>query len=292
MISRIAVIGLGLMGGSLALALKRAWPGLEVIGYARRPELAARALELGAVDRGELKLASAVEGAEVVIIAVPVLTVQEVLRELASLLSPGCIVTDTASTKARVMSWAEEYLPATASFIGGHPMTGKELAGIEAAEAGLFQGCTYCLCPASSATPEAVQQMTELVEVVGARPILIEPDQHDRLVAGISHLPALISVALVAATSQSPSWPDMARLASTGYRDLTRLASSSPRMNRDILLTNQAAIFHWLGEFIRELNELRRLIAESGEGLEEALARAQAARQAWLAGRGAGLESR
>lgn len=285
----IAIIGLGLIGGSMGLALREAgWEGLELVGYARRPEAASQALRLGLVDRAESNLAAAVEKADLAIIATPPAAVREILAQIAPHLPGRCVVSDTASTKAQILEWAAQHLPPTVSFVGGHPMAGRELWGMGAAQASLFHDCTYCLVPAPNATAEAVQLVMKVVEKIGARPCLIGAEEHDRLVAGISHLPLLLSAALVATTTESGSWPQMAKLAATGYRDLTRLASGNPEMSRDICLTNQAAITEWVDRFIGELSEFRRLAAEGGGELEGAFARARQAREDWLRGARAG----
>lgn len=287
---RIAIIGLGLIGGSVGLALRRAEAGFEVVGFARRPEAASRALEIGAVDRTEGSLISAVKDAELVLIATPAMAMKEILAEIGGSLREGSIVTDTASTKAEVMDWAEVTLPPSVSFIGGHPLAGKETSGIEAADGGLFQGCTYCLIAGRGAAKEARDTVAGLVRQIGANPLFIDASEHDGLVAGISHLPLLISVALITATTKSPSWPEMARLAASGFRDLTRLASGDPRMSRDICLTNREPILHWIDDYIEEMRALRRLVSEGGvkggagesEKLEEAFMRAREEREGWL----------
>src|SRR4030042_6677786 len=144
----IAIIGLGRIGGSLGLALKRAGLNhVEVAGYARNPDVAARAVRIGAVDRTGDGIAAAVDGADMVILATPTLAMREIMQQMAPHLKAGCSVTDTASTKVKVMEWAESYLPSTASFVGGHPMAGREHAGINFAEVDLFGGCRYCLVP-------------------------------------------------------------------------------------------------------------------------------------------------
>ena len=148
-------------------------------------------------------------------------------------------------------------------------------------DADLFLGCTYCLVPGPGATNEAIDTLEDLVKKVGAKPLFIEASEHDSLVAAISHLPIIISSALVSMTTRSPSWPEMAKLAATGFRDLTRLASGSPEMSRDICLTNKEPILRWLDEYIQELEGFRRLVS-SDEGLEEAFIRAREARQGWL----------
>jgi len=280
---RIAIIGLGLIGGSIGLSLKQAnWRKAEIIGYARRRETASLARKSGAIDKVELDLPKAVKGADIIILATPVLTIKNVFERIASELSEGSIVTDTASTKLQVIRWAKDVLPARTNFIGGHPMAGKEIQGIKAADVDLFRKCTYCLTPLPQAKPAAVKTVKDMVKALGAVPLVIDAEEHDRLVAGISHLPLVLSAALVLATTKNPSWPKMSLLAASGYRDLTRLASGNPEVSADICLSNQAAIVSWIDTFIDELQKLRKLVADGSKEIEKALAVANEARQKWL----------
>jgi len=280
---RIAIIGLGLIGGSIGLALKQAnWWGAEVIGYVRRQEMGSLALKLGAVDKVESNLRDVVRGAEIVIIATPVMTIKDIFVQIAPDLPRGSIVTDTASTKMQVLRWAEELLPSRINFVGGHPMAGKEIPGIRAAKADLFRNCTYCLTQLPHTKPAALQTVKDMVEGFGAVPLVIGAQEHDRLVAGISHLPLLLSVALVAVTTKDSSWQQMSHLAASGYRDLTRLASGSPEVNAHICLSNQDAVVAWIDAFSEELQRLRRLVAGGSHEIEQALTLANEARQKWL----------
>lgn len=280
---RIAIIGLGLIGGSIGLALKQInEPGWEIVGYVRRSEVAPVALKLGVVDRVEMNLECAVKEADLVIIATPVLTIREILSRIAHCLSPGCTITDTASTKLEVMKWAEDLLPPRVDFVGGHPMAGKETYGIQVAEAELFQRCIYCLTPADKTSPQAIEKVENIVRKLGATPFLVDAQEHDNLVAGISHLPMLLSAALVSATSRDASWDKLSTLAASGYHDLTRLASGNPEVNAHICLSNKQAIIHWIDEFTRELARYRQLVDVGGKQLEEALAEANRARREWL----------
>ncbi len=284
---RIAIIGLGLIGGSLALALKKSTAGkMEIVGFSRSAKTIAAARRRGAIDRAAKNLASAVSGADMVVIATPVMVTKEVLASISEHLSPRCVITDTGSTKVQVMKWAGEYLSPKISFIGGHPMAGKETSGINEAEADLFQGCVYCLTPSSCATPQAVRKLKKLVESIGAKPFFIDAETHDNLVAGVSHLPMLLSAAFVTTTMKSRLWPEMAKLAAGGYRDLSRLASGNPEMNRDICLTNRERIVDWLDRYIEVLKGYRDLVADESEELSEMLAQAREARENWLRGQG------
>jgi len=279
----VTIIGLGLIGGSIGLALRQGKkPGWEIIGYSRRQETVADALSLGAIGRGATSLKDAVRQADFVIIATPVLTVKEIFSEIAPHLPSACVVTDTASTKVQVMKWAEEILPSMVDFIGGHPMAGRETYGIQAAEAKLFRGCTYCLTSSEKASPKSIDTVTGMVKKLGAIPFFIDAQEHDNLVAGISHLPMLLSAALVSLTTKNPSWSKMSKLATSGYYDLSRLASGSPEVNAHICLSNKETIVSWLGKFSQELERYRHLVVGGDKRLEQAFAEANKARQEWL----------
>jgi len=279
----VTIIGLGLIGGSIGLALRQGKkPGWEIVGCSRRQETVANALSSGAIERGETSLKDAVKQADFVIIATPVLTVKEIFSEIAPHLPSACIVTDTASTKVQVMKWAEEILPPTVDFIGGHPMAGKETYGIQAAEAELFRGCTYCLTSSEKASPKSIDKVTSMIKKLGAIPFFIDAQEHDNLVAGISHLPMLLSAALVSLTTKNPSWSKMSKLAASGYHDLSRLASGNPEVNAHICLSNQEAIVNWIDKFSQELERYRQLVAKGDERLEQTLTEANKARQEWL----------
>lgn len=281
---RITIVGLGLIGGSLGLALKAArLKNVEIVGHDRDAEVAARARKRGAIDQSEWNLISAVRTADMVIIATPVQGVREVFTQVAQHLPQGCIVTDTASTKAEVMAWAEEILPEHVSFVGGHPMAGKETTGIDAAEATLFQNCMYCLMPSARATQGAIDSCLGLARTAGATPYFVDAHEHDGFAAAISHLPLVISAALVSTVASSPSWREVARLASSGFRDVSRLASGDEEMSRDICLTNRESVVHWIDRFVQAMLHYRRLVAEEPERLGQEFRASREARDRWLA---------
>lgn len=289
---RISIIGLGLIGASLGMALRSANPKesplgeLEIVGYDPNSRALKDARGRLAIDREARSLAEAVREAQIVIIATPVQAIREIFSELAGILPGNVIVTDTASTKAEVCAWAKELLPATISFIGGHPMAGKEQSGALAADPDLFRGAIYCLTPNANARQGAVDVIDALVNIAGAKPYYIDPTEHDAYVAGISHLPFLLSTLLVAATSRSPAWKEMAPLASSGFRDISRLASGDPEMHRDICLTNRDAIIRWLNTSITLLDEIRADLERSdGEAIDRLFQQAKTVRDEWLAQR-------
>ena len=279
----ITIIGLGLIGGSIGLALKNTAPAdWEITGYDRNPRTLRKALVQGAIDKEQRILQIAVADADIVIIATPVMSIRNIMSEIGSHLSPGCIVSDTGSTKTFVMQWAEQYLPNTISFIGGHPMAGKEQRGIEASDANLFRGRTYCLTRGPQSNPTTVRKMLTIIKQIGAKPYLLDAPQHDWLVAGISHMPHLVSRAIMATTTESPSWPAMSKLAATGYKDITRLASGDARMMSDICRTNGENIHIWIEDFISLLRKYCVEIEENDITLEETFSRVKGTRENWL----------
>lgn len=283
---RVAIVGLGLMGASLAMDLIRQELCREVRGIARRTTTVLDAFFSGAVDLATNDLDTGVTGADIVILATPVRTIVDMLDELGPHLWPGTLVMDMGSTKAEICT-ALDRLPPGIQPIGGHPMTGKETAGFEAAELNLYQGATWVLTPLPRTTPEAVCLATELVEAVGARPVVLPPERHDRLVAAISHLPFLAASALVHATAQvGAEDPTVWELAAGGFRDTSRVAASDTRMFLDILMTNQPAVLAQLDTYLEQLTELRRLLQGRDEvALQAKLAISQTARAGWKARR-------
>ena len=289
---RVLIVGLGLIGGSIGLALRR-WSAertidgrkpLEVMGFDPSLDQQRMAEKRGAIDRGVWDLAKAAQEADVVVLATPVNAMPEVMRDLAPHLRDGTVVTDTGSTKAQVLAWARETLPSTVHFVGGHPMAGKTQS-IEGAEADLFAGATWCIAPSVTASDEAVRTVLGLVAAAGAEPYFIDPEEHDAYVAGVSHLPFVLSATLMNAVSRDPSWRDMKTLTAGGFRDTSRLAAGSPAMHRDILLTNQASVVRWIDAFSAVLADVRRMLTQGDESaaaaLDTFLGEARDARAEW-----------
>ena len=287
---RVTIVGLGLIGTSLGLALRQTKTlRAEIVGHDAEPSHAARAQRRGAVSKTSYNLLDAVDGARLVILAVPVMAIREILDLIAPHLVPGCVVTDTGSTKAEVLNWAEATLAGRdISFVGGHPMAGKEESGPDAADPELFKGAAYAVCPAPSASEEATRAIVTMIEAVGAVPYFVNATEHDSYVAAVSHLPFLLSTALVASTTKSPAWREMSRLAATGYRDISRLAAGDPIMHRDICVTNSVGVVHWIDEFTKQLQAMRQWIQEDHDALELTLINAWEARARWLAGQDSG----
>jgi prephenate dehydrogenase len=276
---KIAVLGLGLIGGSLGMALQQTGIARQIAGYDSNPDATHRALARGAITHMCITVEEAVQQADMVVLATPILAMPELLERIAPALKPGVLVTDTASTKAQILKWASSLLPANVVFVGGHPMAGREHTGIEAAEVGLFEGCAYCLIPAVHTSSEGIAQLSEIVMRLGAHPLVLDAERHDRLVAGISHLPFVLSSALVQVLGKGEDWPEMTRLAAGGFRDMSRLAAGSPGMYRDICLTNKEAILGWLDAMAWQIEHVRSIIAMSDDDLEQYFAQAKHIRE-------------
>ena len=281
---RIAIIGLGLIGGSIGLALKQAGlTNIEIAGTARTRDTVSRAKKLGAIDVETRTPGEAAKGARMVIIASPVMTARGIFEEIAPVLAPDAVVTDAGSTKADIARWAKELLPETAHYVGGHPMAGKETQGILAADPALFRDKVWVICPSMNAGEHAISAVVGLAQACGAEPVFMDAAEHDSYVAAVSHLPLVLASALFSVAFASAAWPELAQLASSGFRDTTRLASGSPEMAHDIMLSNKENVVHWLDRFIEELRRFRELVA-SGESkpVFEAFTRAQLERDNYL----------
>ena len=269
---RIAILGTGLIGASIGLRLKAAHgENTEVVGYDRFRDHAQAAERAKAVDRIVRDPREAVRGAGLVIIAVPILAIREVMEEIAHDLEPGAIVTDTGSTKAEVMRWARELLPANVSFIGGHPMAGKTDAGPGSAEATLFEKARWAIVPTTEATEDAIDVVAGLAHMMGAQPMFMDAEEHDAYVAAISHLPLMAATALFRLVRDSEAWPELSELAAGGFKDSTRVAATDPAMAHDIALTNRTQIIHWLERYREELRSLQLQVADTED--EQALYR-------------------
>jgi prephenate dehydrogenase len=277
--ARVAIVGLGLMGGSLAGALRGKCRA--VIGVARRAESIELARAQGLIDQGTTDLTSGVRAngrhphADAVVLATPVRVILRLLDELGPLLPEGCLLMDLGSTKAQIVARMAE-LPAHVQPLGGHPMCGKEVSGVAAADPALYEGRTFVLTPLPRTSPAAMELGHALVEAVGAHVLVLDPQRHDRLVAAISHLPYLLASGLVGTAERAATVDPMVwEVASSGFRDASRLAASDVTMMLDILLTNREAVLQTLeacGAQLRDLSQ--RLEAGDEEGLRHALAAA------------------
>ena len=269
----VAIVGLGLMGGSLAMALHGKCARL--VGVVRTEETAQAALKACVVD-AVCSMGGAAPEADLVVLATPVRHIIAAIPTVAALMKPGAVLMDLGSTKADVVRAMDDIPPASGvAAVGGHPMCGKEVGGLENADAQLFRGATFVLTPTLRTTQEGLALAREVVAAVGAREVMLEPEQHDRAVAVISHLPYLLASALVQAEAQaSEREPVTGRLASSGFRDTSRLAGSQTEMMLDILLTNRKGIELALDLFEEQLGRARDLL-DDPDGLKEWVIEAQ-----------------
>ena len=265
----VAVVGLGLMGASFALALKQGRTDTVLVGSDPDPAVVHKALDRGVVATANTDL-SVVAMADVIVVAAPIGALRTVFAQLGAL-SHGVPLTDMASTKATVMEWAAaEGL----DLVGGHPMCGKEASGIDAADASMFQGAPWVLT-------RDEPRVTELVEAVGARPVVMDPVTHDRLVSGVSHAAFMLSVGYVLALSRRSDWPDASRLAAGGFRDMSRLSAGDPDMYAWVARTNRQHLLDMLDEISKELTRLYRHLDADDPRLIELFEEARQVRERW-----------
>lgn len=268
----VAVVGLGLMGSSFAMAAHKAKPELTIVGFDYDAAVARKAMDRGIASGAGTDL-GIIDLADVVVVAVPILAMREVFASLRSHVA-GKVVTDMASTKVAVMEWAAA---AGIDLIGGHPMCGREAAGIDAADEELFQGAPWIL---TRADPTAVG----LVEAVGAHPLVMDAATHDRLVAGVSHAALLLSVGYVLALSGRADWPEASKVAATGYRDMSRLAGGDPVLAAGISRTNRENLLDLLDGIDKSLARLRRHLEADDPRLIELFEEARLVRERWAKG--------
>jgi prephenate dehydrogenase len=288
--NRVAILGTGLIGSSVGLAIKSARPQTQVVGYDASGDNLRRAQSVKAIDR-RASLRDALADADLVIISTPVGAMKALFEEMAPLLPVHALVMDTGSTKATVLQWAADLLPNGVRFIGGHPMAGKTETGPDAADAKLFQGAVWCLAPLSSAPRDAIDDAVRLVESLGGAPYFVDPDEHDGLVASVSHLPYLMSAALIGHLGRERSWRESASLAAGGFAYATHLTDSDPQMFADIMRTNRDNVVRRLDLYIAELETLRDAIAQDSPALADQFEQARTLHKDWLAGRAQGTVS-
>ena len=285
--TQVAILGTGLIGSSLGLALKAFKEPPDVVGFDLSGDNRRAASSQKAVDRATGNLAETVRDADLIVVSTPVRAMEPLFREIGLLAKDGALVTDTGSTKEQVLGWAERLLPSRLQFVGGHPMAGKVTAGPYEAEATLFQNATYCLCPLPRTDRWAVDKMVKLVESLGTSHYFVDAHEHDGLVAAVSHLPYLVSVAIVNAVAAERSWRESATLAAGGFATASHLSESDPQMFADILMTNRDSVLRQIDHFAEQLSTLRGAVERGDEGIKRLLGHAQLRHREWLSGRAA-----
>lgn len=286
MLNRLVVCGVGLIGGSFALALKSANAVKEVVGLGRTRAPLDEALRLGVIDRIASDWSDALRGADLVLLGMPVGQMAPVMAAMAPFLEPGTLVTDGGSTKSDVVAAARVALgQSLPQFIPGHPIAGAEKSGVAAARVDLYRNRRVVLTPLPENSPADVARVRAAWECCGAQVSELSPVEHDRVFAAVSHLPHLLAFALVHDLAVRPNSEQLFGFAAGGFRDFTRIASSHPEMWRDICLANRAALLGELDAFMAELLRTRVLLASGdGAGLEAMFSTARDRRDAWLDG--------
>lgn len=278
--TRIAIVGLGLIGGSFGLGVKaKDDSGIEVIGFDRDERVSEMARKRGAIDSIASSMTVAARSADLIVVATPPTVVREVFVEIAPALTDKSIVTDVASTKVCIMEWASNILPSEVSFIGGHPMAGKTSHGIQNAEASLFRNRPYVVIPDSDANQSSVESIIDFIGLLGAKEYFMTADEHDHYVAATSHLLISVSTALFTLLHTNESWKELADVAGPAYYDLTRLALGDPGMSTDISITNRKQIQSWIDRYIQELVRFRDLYDQPRDQISAFFARLPATNQ-------------
>ena len=270
LIKRLAIIGVGLIGGSLALALRAKGAVGEVVGVGRGEANLRRGVELGVIDRYSLDPRVGVEGADMVFLATPVCAITGMVGGIAPFLSTGAIVTDGGSVKEEIVAACEPLMRPETFFVGGHPIAGTEHSGVEAAFATLYENRRCILTPTDRTDPSALSDVARMWATAGSEVVLMDVHKHDRVLAAISHLPHMVAYSLVNAVGGYDRFDEnILRYSAGGFRDFTRIASSDPVMWRDIALMNREAILEMMDFFAGSLSDLRRLVNErDSNGLE------------------------
>lgn len=273
---RFSVIGVGLIGGSLGYVLKKAYPRAEIIGFGRSLENLKSALKKKAITRIGSSLAD-VAGSDVVFICTPVGKVAETARAIKKFVSPNTIVTDVGSTKSNIVSACEKVLASRCHFIGGHPMAGSEQHGVDAARIDLFENTAYILTPTKQTDATAYERLYDVLKNTGASIYVLDPKEHDRIVASVSHLPHIAAAALVNGAVSSPGKGSGNLIfAAGGFRDTTRIAASKPEIWVDICMDNKKAILELVGDYEKEIKQFKKAItAEDRPGLRKLFAAAR-----------------
>lgn len=280
----IAIVGVGLIGGSLGMAARRKGIARHVIGIGRSEQRLMRAKILGAIDEYSLDMAQGAAEADLVVLCTPVALVAPTLEIMAPSLKTGAIVTDAGSTKHEIVEQAEKLMPEGTTFLGGHPMAGSEQTGVDAARADLFMGATYVLTPGKDTDFQALARMSAFAGALGARVEVMSPPEHDEAVAVISHLPHAIAAALMQLAEESQRHTSKTfQLAAGSFKDLTRIADSSPELWRDICMTNADSLSAAITALQDTLDSLKSVLQARDEAaIERFFEQARQIRQTYL----------
>ncbi len=278
---KVTIIGVGLIGGSLGLALKEKKPNFKIAGIDKQA-IIEKAITRGAIDEGTVNLEEGIKEADVVILATPVKIILDLLPQINPFLKKECLVTDTGSTKQKIVQKANKVLSEDIFFIGGHPMAGSEKCGIESADPCLFHNKTYILTPAPKSNLRALEKMSLLIQMIGAKELILDPLEHDRIVSAVSHLPQIIAVSLINAIGELAlrgNNNNYFKAVGEGFKDMTRITSSSYKMWEDICETNQENILEMIQEFRNYLGILEDKLKNNPSRLKEEFQKAKILRK-------------
>jgi prephenate dehydrogenase len=283
MFNQLGVVGTGLMGGSFALALKRAGLVRRVIGYSKSPSTTERAKKLGVIDDAAESALLAVSGSDIVLIAVPVAATETTFKAIRHLVEPGCLFMDVGSTKRDVVDAARRVLKErVSSFVPAHPIAGKEAGGVQHADAALYQGRQVILTPLAQTDAALVQKAVDVWSALGCQVLKMTPDDHDAAFAAVSHLPHLLAFAYFNAVARQPAGNDYLTLAGPGFRDFTRIAASDAAVWRDILMANREEVLKQSLRFRHTLDAIEHVMRSgNGEALEDLIKLAADGRAQW-----------
>lgn len=283
MFNQLGVIGCGLMGGSFALALKRAGLVKRVIGYSKSPSTTEKARKLGVIDMAAESALLAVSGSDIVLIAVPVSATEATFKAIRHLVEPGVLFMDVGSTKRDVIDAARRVLKErVASFVPAHPIAGKEVAGIGHADANLYANRQVILTPITQTNADLVQKATDVWAAIGSQVLRMTPENHDAAFAAVSHLPHMLAFAYFNSVARQPAGRDYLSLAGPGFRDFTRIAASDPAVWRDILMSNREELLKQSMRFRHTLDAMEHVIKTGNiEALEDLIRGASDARSGW-----------
>jgi prephenate dehydrogenase len=284
LIQRMAVVGVGLIGGSLARVLREKNEVGEIIGIGRSEKNLKKAVELNVIDKYFQDPCAGVQGADLVFLAIPVCSIAKVLAAIAPYLAPGCVVTDGGSVKGEIVNVCEELMPQGTSFIGAHPIAGTEKSGVTASFASLYEGKRCIITPTSNSDKNALEKVVGMWKAAGSEVVLMDAHKHDRIVAAISHLPHMVAYSLVNAVDGYDRLDEnILKYSAGGFRDFTRIASSDPAMWRDIALMNREGILEMMDIFAKYFSLLHSLLENAdAPGLEDFFARSKQSRDSIL----------
>ena len=282
---RITIIGETSMALSIGLALKSAnLPNTEIVGSSGDKRVLSTAKDLDAYDKIFTRLGDAIDESKLIVIDIPFSDMRDMLEALGPVVDEGCIITDTSFSKVQVMKWAADILPETVHFVGGHPLMNKPLPSLADANAEIFKGINYCLMPSPSASEDAVKTLANLLEILKAKPLFMDPKEHDSYTSAMEVLPLVLSSAMMSAVSKGESWREMYKLAGSKFSEYSLLAAEDPIDSEAYCLANAEGIIYWLDQMITELYSYRNMIKNEDDELVTSFVQSWENRKKWEIG--------